>query len=228
MAIGPVDGDLYASDFAIEIGRYNLKSGELVEVLPANYTGTIPSSNFVASWAFSPLGNLLAVGFDNRENAGGAGAVLRYDGKTGDPLPLVANPGTVDNPIVVAPDSKLQRPVGIAFFPNEAQLTEKGNFAVANYPIAHQGLNNLNFDVNYKYREGIQNFQYPDFVPIYKTIDSLLVNYPNETDFWEIVNKNLTQKVLAENPALDALQIGIEVLPTNRLPFDRASIVSLA
>ncbi len=228
MAIGPGDGDLYASDFASENGRYNLKWGELVEVLPANYTGTIPSSNFVGSWAFSPLGNLLAVGFDNRENAGGVGAVLRYDGKTGDPLPLVANPGTVDNPIVVAPDSKLQRPVGIAFFPNEAQLTEKGNFAVANYPIAHQGLNNLNFDVNYKYREGIQNFQYADFVPIYKTIDSLLVNYPNETDFWEIVNKNLTQKVLAENPGLDALQIGIEVLPANRLPFDRASIVSLA
>jgi hypothetical protein len=55
-----------------------------------------------------------------------------------------------------------------------------------------------------------------------------LANYPNETDFWEILNKNLTQKLLAENPALDSLEIGIEVLPTNRLPYDRASIVSIA
>jgi len=34
--------------------------------------------------------------------------------------------------------------------------------------------------------------------------------------------------VLAQNPALDSLQINLEVLPTNRLPYNRASIVSLA
>jgi hypothetical protein len=94
--------------------------------------------------AFSPIGNLFAVGFDNRANANGAGAVLRYNGKTGDPLPLVANPGTFPSPVFVSPDSKLQRPIAISFFPSDATLTEKWNFPIANYPINHQGLNNLN------------------------------------------------------------------------------------
>jgi hypothetical protein len=39
------------------------------------------------------------------------------------------------------------------------------------------------------------------------------------------LNKNLTQKLLGENPALDGLHIEIDVLPTNRLHDDRASIV---
>ncbi|MFB8793570.1 MAG: hypothetical protein U7126_04885 [Microcoleus sp.] len=55
-----------------------------------------------------------------------------------------------------------------------------------------------------------------------------MANYPNETDVWEVVNQNLTQKVLAENPALDSLQIGLDLLPTNKLPYDRASIVAIA
>ncbi|MEG4112300.1 MULTISPECIES: NHL repeat-containing protein [unclassified Microcoleus] len=226
MAIGPADSDLYVSDFANDIRRYNLKSGELVKVLSTNYTDTSPSSNYVGSLAFSPIGNLFAVGFDNRANANGAGAVLRYNGKTDEPLPISGNPGSSNSSIFVPPDSKLQRPIGIAFFPSDAQLTQKWNFTLANYPINHQGLNNLNIDVNYKYKDGIQNYQYPDFVPIYKSIDNLLVNYPNETDFWEIVNKNLTEKVLADNPALSSVTVNLDVLPTNRLPYERSSTVT--
>ncbi|MBE9185193.1 hypothetical protein IQ270_10815 [Microcoleus sp. LEGE 07076] len=226
MAIGPVDGDLYVSDFANDIRRYNLKSGELVNVLSTNYTDTSPSSNYVGSLAFSPIGNLLAVGFDNRASANNAGAVLRYDGKTGEPLPISGSSDFGNNSIFVPPDSKLQRPVGIAFFPSDAQLTEKWNFTLANYPIAHQGLNNLNIDVNYQYKNGIQDYQYPDFLPIYKSVDNFLANYPNETDFWEIVNKNLTQKVLTDNPAIASLTVNLDVLPTNSLPYDRSSTVT--
>ncbi|MEG4009623.1 NHL repeat-containing protein [Microcoleus sp. Pol11C1] len=226
MAIGPADGDLYVSDFANDIRRYNLRSGELVKVLFTNYTDTSPSSNYVGSLAFSPIGNLFAVGFDNRANANGAGAVLRYNGKTDEPLPISGNPGSSNSSIFVPPDSKLQRPIGIAFFPSDAQLTQKWNFTLANYPINHQGLNNLNIDVNYQYKDGIQNYQYPDFVPIYKSIDNLLVNYPNETDFWEIVNKNLTEKVLTDNPALSSVTVNLDVLPTNRLPYERSSTVT--
>ena len=226
MAIGPADGDLYVSDFANDIRRYNLKTGELVKVLSTNYTDTSPSSNYLGSLAFSPIGNLFVVGFDNRANANSAGAVLRYNGKTDEPLPISGNPGSSNSSIFVPPDSKLQRPIGIAFFPSDAQLTQKWNFTLANYPINHQGLNNLNIDVNYKYKDGIQNYQYPDFVPIYKSIDNLLVNYPNETDFWEIVNKNLTEKVLADNPAISSVTVNLDVLPTNRLPYERSSTVT--
>jgi len=226
MAIGPADGDLYVSDFANDIRRYNLKTGELVKVLSTNYTDTSPSSNYLGSLAFSPIGNLFVVGFDNRANANGAGTVLRYNGKTNEPLPISGNPGSSNSSIFVPPDSKLQRPIGIAFFPSDAQLRQKWNFTLANYPINHQGLNNLNIDVNYKYKDGIQNYQYPDFVPIYNTIENFLVNYPNETDFWEIVNKNLTQKVLADNPAISSLTVNLDVLPTNRLPYERSSTVT--
>jgi len=226
MAIGPADADLYVSDFANDIRRYNLKSGELIKVLSTNYTDTSPSSNYLGSLAFSPIGNLFVVGFDNRANANGAGAVLRYNGKTDEPLPISGNPGSSNSSIFVPPDSKLQRPIGIAFFPSDAQLTQKWNFTLANYPINHQGLNNLNIDVNYKYQDGIQNYQYPDFVPIYKSIENFLVNYPNETDFWEIVNKNLTEKVLAENPAISSVTVNLDVLPTNRLPYERSSTVT--
>ena len=226
MAIGPADGDLYVSDFANDIRRYNLKTGELVKVLSTNYTDTSPSSNFLGSLAFSPIGNLFVVGFDNRANANDTGAVLRYNGKTNEPLPISGNPGSSNSSIFVPPDSKLQRPIGIAFFPSDAQLTQKWNFTFANYPINHQGLNNLNIDVNYKYKDGIQNYQYPDYVPIYKSIEIFLVNYPNETDFWETVNKNLTEKVLAENPAISSLTVNLDVLPTNRLPYERSSTVT--
>jgi len=226
MAIGPDDGDLYVSDFANDIRRYNLTSGELIKVLPTNYTDTSPSSNYVGGLAFSPIGNLFVVGFDNRASANGAGAVLRYSGKTDEPLPISSNTLLSNNSIFVPPDSKLERPVGIAFFPSDAQLSQKWNFSLANYPIEHQGLNNLNIDVNYKYQDGIQDYQYPDFVPIYKSIDNLLVNYPNETDFWEIVNKNLTEKVLADNPAIASVTVNLEILPSNELPYDRSSTVT--
>jgi sugar lactone lactonase YvrE len=226
MAIGPADGDLYVSDFANDIRRYNLKTGELVKALSTNYTDTSPSSNYLGSLAFSPIGNLFVVGFDNRANANDTGAVLRYNGKTDEPLPISGNPGSSNSSIFVPPDSKLQRPIGIAFFPSDAQLTQKWNFTLANYPINHQGLNNLNIDVNYKYKDGIQNYQYPDFVPIYKSIEKFLVNYPNETDFWEIVNKNLTEKVLADNPTISSLTVNLDVLPTNRLPYERSSTVT--
>jgi sugar lactone lactonase YvrE/DNA-directed RNA polymerase subunit L len=226
MAIGPADGDLYVSDFANDIRRYNLKTGELIQVLSTNYTDTSPSSNYLGSLAFSPIGNLFVVGFDNRANANGVGAVLRYNGKTDEPLPISGNPGSSNSSIFVPPDSKLQRPIGIAFFPSDAQQTQKWNFTLANYPINHQGLNNLNIDVNYKYQDGIQNYQYPDFVPIYNSIENFLVNYPNETDFWEIVNKNLTEKVLADNPAISSVTVNLDVLPTNRLPYERSSTVT--
>ena len=226
MAISPADGDLYVSDFANDIRRYNLKTGELVKVLSTNYTDTSPSSNYLGSLAFSPIGNLFVVGFDNRANANGVGAVLRYNGKTDEPLPISGNPGSSNSSIFVPPDTKLQRPIGIAFFPSDAQLTQKWNFTLANYPINHQGLNNLNIEVNYKYKDGIQNYQYPDFVPIYNSIENFLVNYPNETDFWEIVNKNLTEKVLADNPAISSVTVNLDVLPTNRLPYERSSTVT--
>ncbi|MBD2182914.1 NHL repeat-containing protein [Planktothrix sp. FACHB-1355] len=102
MAINPIDGDLYVSDFANDIRRYDLETGNSVSVLSTNYTGTSPSSNFIGSLAFAPDGNLFVVGFDNRRNASNIGAVLRYNGTT--------------RSLLVPPDTRLARPIGITFF----------------------------------------------------------------------------------------------------------------
>src|SRR6476620_7519768 len=103
---------------------------------------------------------------------------------------------------------------------------ENWAFNFKDYTIEHQGLDTLNLKVGYGLKPGITPNEYPDFVPIYQSIDNFLVNYPNETDFWEIVNKNLTEKVLNENPVLTDVTIQLEVLPTNRLSYERSSTVT--
>src|SRR4028118_1635767 len=112
------------------------------------------------------------------------------------------------------------------FRSRSGQLKEDGNFSLKDYAINHQGLNKLNIDIGYQYKPEITPNEYPDFLPIYKSIDNFLTKYPNETDFWEIVNKNLTQNILNENPTWAAIDININVLPSQSLPYNRTSKVT--
>ena len=112
------------------------------------------------------------------------------------------------------------------FRSRSGQLKEDGNLFLKDYAINHQGLNQINIDIGYQYKPEITPNEYPDFLPIYKSIDNFLTNYPNETDFWEIVNKNLTQNILNENPVLAAIDININVLPSQNLPYNRTSKVT--
>jgi hypothetical protein len=76
---------------------------------------------------------------------------------------------------------------------------EGWSFKFANYPVTHQGKSVVDLEISYRYKDGIgktKAMDYPDFVPIYKFIDNFFVNYPNETDAWEVVNKNLTKTLL--------------------------------
>jgi len=110
LAIGP-DGDLYVSDFANDIRRYNLTTGALVSSLSTNYTGTTPSGNFIGGLAFGPTDDLFVVGFDRATEIG---AVLRYDGSSGSPVA----PSTT----LVTPNSR-QRSIGITFQPDTGRST---------------------------------------------------------------------------------------------------------
>lgn len=224
LALGPNDGNLYVSDFANDIRRYDIQTGNLLGAISTNYTGTPTSSNFIGGLTFGRDGNLYTVGFDNRQGANNIGAILGYNPATGAPIASPSNPSV---PIFVPPDSTLNRPIGIvSFIPFREPLREEWSFQFKNYPIQHQGLNNLNIGVDYVYKSGSKNDEYPNFVPIYRNIDQFLVNYPNETDFWEILNKNLTQKVLADNPTIQALTVDLDILPTPSLPYERSSTVS--
>ena len=84
----------------------------------------------------------------------------------------------------------------------------------------------IDIAVDLDYQEGIGEenpFEYPDFIPIAEFIDNFLVTYPNETDFWEILNKNLIRTLLTQaiptpygveynlDEVLDSLTIDIQV-----------------
>jgi sugar lactone lactonase YvrE len=102
MAIGPQDGTLYVSDYANGIRRYDFITGEPLEPVSTNFTGTSPSENFMGSLTFDEKGNLYTVGFDiNTE----AGSILKFDESSLASMPeftLLANN---------AP--QLRRPIGV-------------------------------------------------------------------------------------------------------------------
>ncbi len=99
--------DLFVSDFAGDVRRYNAQ-GQIVQVLSTNYTGTIPSQNFVGGLSFGKRGRLFVAAFNNALD-GNPGAVLRYDGHSGVPLPAPGQTGA----IYVPQSAALERPIGI-------------------------------------------------------------------------------------------------------------------
>ena len=118
LAVGPEDGDLYVSDFANGIRRYDFATGEELDVLDTNYTETNPSSNFIGNLAFGPEDNdLYTVGFDTETTIG---SLLKFDVPEGNRT-LIADK---------APE--LQRSIGLLFKADSASgasVPEPGAFA---------------------------------------------------------------------------------------------------
>jgi outer membrane protein assembly factor BamB len=104
----PGSCDLFVSDFANDVRRYDARTGELKATLDTNYTGTLPSGNFVGGLSFGVGGQLFVAGFDIAA-AGNPGAVLRFDGRSGRARPSAGNPGAQ----YLAPTATLSRPIGI-------------------------------------------------------------------------------------------------------------------
>jgi hypothetical protein len=106
------------------------------------------------------------------------------------------------------------------------ELQEGWSFTIEDYAIEHQGQAIIDVEVSYDYVNGIgvpDPLEYPDFVPINNFIEQFFVNYPNETDFWEILNKNLVTTLLTQpiptpygveyklDELLDSLTVKIDV-----------------
>ena len=107
LATGP-QGDLFVSDFANDIRRYDVASGAFKQTISTNYTGVVPSTSFIGNLTFDPDGKLYSVGFDQTTNQG---TILRYDGFTGAPLPSAGN----SSAIYVPQNKALKRPIGITY-----------------------------------------------------------------------------------------------------------------
>ena len=121
-------------------------------------------------------------------------------------------------------------------------LDEIFSFQILDYAIEHQGESIIDLSVELDLIEGIgeeDSFEYPDFIPIRDYITDFLVEYPNESDFWEILNKNLVTSLLREpipttfgieynlDEVLDAITVEIDVQPgSSGIDTPRSSTVT--
>ncbi|HEV8430077.1 MAG TPA: hypothetical protein VGQ41_19400 [Pyrinomonadaceae bacterium] len=108
-----------------------------------------------------------------------------------------------------------------------AQLVEEFSFLIKDFRMDHQGqANNLNISISYRYAANISKADYPDFRWLAKDIETLLSNYPNEDDYWEIVNKQITALLLKKYPGIASVTSEIKVDPTSAVLYTRSSRVT--
>lgn len=111
--------------------------------------------------------------------------------------------------------------------PRTGLLVEEFSFSLKDFKIDHQGENNtLNISISYRYVANITKSEYPDFRWLAKDVETLLTNYPNEDDYWEIVNKEVTSLLLKKYPALISVTCELKVDPSRNVPYSRASRVT--
>jgi len=110
---------------------------------------------------------------------------------------------------------------------NGGLLSEEFSFLIKDFKIDHQGeTNTLNISISYHYVANIANADYPDFRWLAKDVETLLSAYPNKTDYWEIVNKQITSLLMKKYPALASVTCDMTVDPSRAVPYTRMSRVT--
>lgn len=108
-------------------------------------------------------------------------------------------------------------------------LVEEFSFQIKDFRMDHQTqTNNLNISISYRYTANIQKSDYPDFRSLAKDVETLLSNYPNKDDYWEIVNKQITTLLLNKYPAVTRVTSDLKVDPSSLIPYARSSRVTRA
>lgn len=124
--------------------------------------------------------------------------------------------------------------------PEPESLQGELGFLIEQYPIHHQGANKLNITLSctlkasYGESNSIDHIPTdnpdevaaPDSLMVYHQITDFLRSYPNEKDYWEIVNRNLTEAILAKNSMVASVTTTLEVLPTQQAPYTRSTTVT--
>ncbi len=106
-------------------------------------------------------------------------------------------------------------------------LVEEFSFLIKDFRMDHQGqANNLNLSISYRYAANITKADYPDFRWLAKDVETLLSSYPNEDDYWEIVNKQITALLLKKYPGIVSVTCEVKVDPSSVVPYTRSSRVT--
>lgn len=106
-------------------------------------------------------------------------------------------------------------------------LVEEFSFLIKDFRMDHQSqANNLNISISYRYAANITKADYPDFRWLAKDVETLLSNYPNEDDYWEIVNRQITALLLKKYAGIVSVTCEIKVDPTSEVPYTRSSRVT--
>jgi len=108
-----------------------------------------------------------------------------------------------------------------------SSLVEEFSFVLKDFRMDHQGqANNLNLTISYRYAANITKADYPDFRWLAKDVETFLTSYPNEDDYWEIVNRQITALLLKKYAGVVAVTCEIKVDPTSVVPYTRSSRVT--
>ncbi|MEM6256098.1 MAG: hypothetical protein AAF821_24560 [Cyanobacteria bacterium P01_D01_bin.156] len=108
---------------------------------------------------------------------------------------------------------------------HDTQCQEPGEFfgfKLENYAIEHQGGVTVDIDVAYRLMASYDAdySDYPDFLPILRDTQQFIGEYSNETDYWEMLNRNLVEHLLDKYQQLAALRVGITILPEELSLFE--------
>ena len=104
---------------------------------------------------------------------------------------------------------------------------EEFSFLIKDFKMDHQTqTNNLNISISFRYKHNIQKSEYPDFRWLAKDVETLLANYPNKDDYWEIVNKQITSLLLNKYPGISSVTSELKVDPSSLIPYTRSSRVT--
>jgi hypothetical protein len=111
--------------------------------------------------------------------------------------------------------------------PRRDTVREGFAFYFQNFKLEHQGeTHTLQITVRYDYVSGVAEKDYPDYVPMAQLVENFLTDYPNENTYWEIVNKQLTQRLLDEYATLAWVTCEMQVAPSRRFKLGRTSFVT--
>jgi hypothetical protein len=104
---------------------------------------------------------------------------------------------------------------------------EEFSFLIKDFKIDHQTeTNTLNISISFRYVANIANADYPDFRWLAKDVETLLTNYPNDSDYWEIVNKQITALLMKKYPSITSVTCELKVEPSRLVPYTRSSRVT--